>query len=276
MIDVLAGRLRAILGDQRVISDRQRLRTYECDGLAHYKVVPALVVLPHTAEECAAVVRACVDGGVPFVARGSGTGLSGGALPHADGVLIVTSQMRAILEVDPADERAVVEPGRDQPARHQGRDARTATTTRRTRPASRSARSAATWRRTPAARTASSTASPPTTSLGAAGGHPGRRPGPARRPGTGRARLRPARRVRRLRGHARHRHRGHRAADPAARVGAHPARGVRRHRRRGRGDLGDHRRRRRAGRGRDDGRAGHRGGRGGGGTAVTRPAPAPC
>ena len=111
MIDVLAGRLRTILGDDRVISDRQRLRTYECDGLAHYKVVPALVVFPHTAEECAAVVRACVAAGVPYVARGSGTGLSGGALPHADGVLIVTSQMRAIREVSPADERAVVEPG---------------------------------------------------------------------------------------------------------------------------------------------------------------------
>jgi glycolate oxidase len=54
MIDVLAGRLRAILDDQRVISDRQRLRTYECDGLAHYKVVPALVAFPHTAAECAA------------------------------------------------------------------------------------------------------------------------------------------------------------------------------------------------------------------------------
>ncbi|HEU4347421.1 MAG TPA: FAD-linked oxidase C-terminal domain-containing protein [Actinoplanes sp.] len=111
MIDVLAVRLRALLGDQRVISDRQRLRTYECDGLAHYKVIPALVVLPHTAEECAAVVRACVAADVPYVARGSGTGLSGGALPHADGVLIVTSQMRSILEVSPADERAVVEPG---------------------------------------------------------------------------------------------------------------------------------------------------------------------
>jgi glycolate oxidase len=111
MIDVLAGRLRTILGDRRVISDRQELRTYECDGLAHYKVVPALVVFPHTAEECAAVVRACVGVNVPYVARGSGTGLSGGALPHADGVLIVTSQMRSIIEVSPADERAVVEPG---------------------------------------------------------------------------------------------------------------------------------------------------------------------
>ncbi|MGC5020809.1 FAD-binding protein [Micromonospora sp. DT47] len=110
-INTLAATLRAVLGDGQVISDRQELRTYECDGLAQYKVVPALVALPRAAAECAATVRACADAGVPFVARGSGTGLSGGALPHADGVLIVTSQLRAIREVAPQDERAVVEPG---------------------------------------------------------------------------------------------------------------------------------------------------------------------
>jgi glycolate oxidase len=110
-IRVLAGKLRTALGPAGVITDRQELRTYECDGLAHYKVVPALVALPQDTAQVAAVVRACVDAGVPFVARGSGTGLSGGALPHADGVLIVTAQMRRIIEVAPGDERAVVEPG---------------------------------------------------------------------------------------------------------------------------------------------------------------------
>ncbi|TDC36540.1 FAD-binding protein [Micromonospora sp. 15K316] len=110
-ISTLAAALRAVLGDAQVITDRQELRTYECDGLAQYRVVPALVALPRTAAECAATVRACVDADVPFVARGSGTGLSGGALPHADGVLVVTSQMRAIRAVRPQDERAVVEPG---------------------------------------------------------------------------------------------------------------------------------------------------------------------
>lgn len=110
-IGTLAATLRALLGPEHVITDRQELRTYECDGLAQYKVIPALVALPGTAAECAATVRACVDAGVPFVARGSGTGLSGGALPHADGVLVVTSRLRAIREVAPADERAVVEPG---------------------------------------------------------------------------------------------------------------------------------------------------------------------
>jgi glycolate oxidase len=111
MLDDLAKRLRSELGPAKVITDRQELRTYECDGLAHYKVIPAVVALPHTTAEVAAVVRACKDAKVPFVARGSGTGLSGGALPHADGVLIVTAQMRDIIEIDPAAERAVVQPG---------------------------------------------------------------------------------------------------------------------------------------------------------------------
>ncbi len=110
-IDALAARLRAEIGVRRVLTDRQELRTYECDGLAHYKVVPALVALPVTAEQVAAVVRACAETGTPFVARGSGTGLSGGALPHADGVLVVTSQLREIVEVRPEDERAIVQPG---------------------------------------------------------------------------------------------------------------------------------------------------------------------
>ena len=107
----LADQLRAALGPDAVIDDHQRLRTYECDGLAHYKVTPALVVLPADAAGIAETVRACAEAGVPFVARGSGTGLSGGALPHAEGVLIVTSRLRRIVEIDRANQRAVVEPG---------------------------------------------------------------------------------------------------------------------------------------------------------------------
>ena len=100
-----------LLPEEGVITDRARLRTYECDGLAHYRVTPALVVVPEDARQLAAIVRACAEHGVPYVARGSGTGLSGGALPHADGVLIVTSRMRAITAVRREDQRAVVEPG---------------------------------------------------------------------------------------------------------------------------------------------------------------------
>jgi glycolate oxidase len=110
-VDAVAARLRTELGADAVITDPVRLRTYECDGLAVYKVTPALVVLPRSTAQVADVVRACNDEGVPYVARGSGTGLSGGALPHADGVLVVTSQLREILDVDPADQRAVVQPG---------------------------------------------------------------------------------------------------------------------------------------------------------------------
>ena len=102
---------RGLLPAAGVITDVARLRTYECDGLAHYRVVPALVVIPEDAAQLAAIVRACAEHGVPYVARGSGTGLSGGALPHAEGVLVVTSRMRAITAVRRDDQRAVVEPG---------------------------------------------------------------------------------------------------------------------------------------------------------------------
>jgi glycolate oxidase len=107
----LAGGFREIVGDDGVVTDPQELRTYECDGLTAYAAVPGIVVLPTTAEQVAAIVRTCVAAGVPYVARGSGTGLSGGALPRADGVLVVTSRMRRIIEVDVANRRAVVEPG---------------------------------------------------------------------------------------------------------------------------------------------------------------------
>src|SRR6478672_951498 len=110
-IAAVAATARRLLPAEGVITDTARLRTYECDGLAHYRVTPALVVIPEDAAQLAAVVRACAEHRVPFVARGSGTGLSGGALPHADGVLIVTSRMRTITDVRREDQRAVVEPG---------------------------------------------------------------------------------------------------------------------------------------------------------------------
>ncbi|GAA2135037.1 FAD-linked oxidase C-terminal domain-containing protein [Actinomadura napierensis] len=111
VLKALALRLDAMLGPDRVITDPVRLRTYECDGLTNHRSTPAIVVLPDTAEQVAAIVRACAEAGVPYVARGSGTGLSGGALPRADGVLIVTSRMQRILEIDIPGQRAVVEPG---------------------------------------------------------------------------------------------------------------------------------------------------------------------
>ncbi len=110
-VAALAERMRAVLGAGGVLTDRTQLRTYECDGLAHFRVTPALVALPETAEQVATVVRLCAEAGVPYVARGSGTGLSGGALPVADGVLIVLARMRKIVEIDIPNQRAVVEPG---------------------------------------------------------------------------------------------------------------------------------------------------------------------
>jgi glycolate oxidase len=107
----LRDKLTTVLGPAGVISDPVELRTYECDGLAGYRVVPSLVLLPATTAEVAAVVRACHRAKVPFVARGAGTGLSGGALPVAEGVVISLQRMRALVEVDPANHRAVVQPG---------------------------------------------------------------------------------------------------------------------------------------------------------------------
>jgi len=101
----------ALVGEGGLVSEPAQLRTYECDGLTGFRVVPALVVLPATTDEVAAVVRACARERIPFVARGAGTGLSGGSLPVADGVVIGLARMRRILSLDVADQRAVVQPG---------------------------------------------------------------------------------------------------------------------------------------------------------------------
>src|SRR3954466_12524593 len=85
----LPDRLREVCGDEHVVTQRHQLKTYESDGLLHYAVTPGAVVLPATAEEVQQVVRACFEHETPFVARGAGSGLSGGALPVADGVVIV-------------------------------------------------------------------------------------------------------------------------------------------------------------------------------------------
>jgi glycolate oxidase len=106
-----AAELESLLGDGHVITEPEQLRVYECDGLTGHRAVPELVVLPGSTEEVQAVVRACHRERVPFVARGAGTGLSGGATPLAGGVVISLARMNRILEVDLASERVVVEPG---------------------------------------------------------------------------------------------------------------------------------------------------------------------
>ncbi|NEP19561.1 MAG: glycolate oxidase subunit GlcD [Leptolyngbya sp. SIO4C1] len=101
----------AILGADRVVRRKEELLVYECDGLTSYRERPAVVVLPKTTAEVAAVVEVCDRNHIPFVTRGAGTGLSGGALPIVDSVLIVTACMRDILHIDLDNQRIVVQPG---------------------------------------------------------------------------------------------------------------------------------------------------------------------
>jgi glycolate oxidase len=103
--------LEAVLGKEGVVRRKEELLTYECDGLTSYRQRPALVVLPRTTEQVAAVVKICDRLGVPWVARGAGTGLSGGALPVEDCLLIVTARMNKILNVDLENQRVMVQPG---------------------------------------------------------------------------------------------------------------------------------------------------------------------
>jgi glycolate oxidase len=101
----------AIVGSRNVVRAREDLIAYECDGLTSYRQQPEVVVLPRTTQEVSEVVKVCDRYGIAFVARGSGTGLSGGALPLANSVLIVTSLMKQILSVDLENQRVVVQPG---------------------------------------------------------------------------------------------------------------------------------------------------------------------
>ncbi|MGH9104250.1 MAG: FAD-linked oxidase C-terminal domain-containing protein [Acidimicrobiales bacterium] len=103
--------LAAVAGPGSVISDPVELATYECDGLTHFRSRPAVAVLVATAGQLREAVSVCARLGMAFVARGSGTGLSGGAVPQAEGALVVTSRMRSVLGISPEDQRAELEPG---------------------------------------------------------------------------------------------------------------------------------------------------------------------
>ena len=103
--------LRRVCRSGAVLRDPLELLTYECDGLPHLHQTPAVVVLPASAEEVQAVVRLCDRHDIPFVARGHGSGLSGGALPIPGGVLIGLSRLNRVLDVDIANRRVTVEPG---------------------------------------------------------------------------------------------------------------------------------------------------------------------
>ncbi|HUN61023.1 MAG TPA: FAD-linked oxidase C-terminal domain-containing protein [Candidatus Sulfotelmatobacter sp.] len=102
---------RAIVGQQGLISSPEDLHTYECDGLTNFRVLPLAVLLPTNTQQVQSIVRLCHVHCIPFVARGSGTGLSGGALPVENGVVISLARMNRILEVDLPNARVTVEPG---------------------------------------------------------------------------------------------------------------------------------------------------------------------
>ena len=103
--------LERIVGSDGLVHDDAELLTYESDGLVSHRSRPGAAVLPENADQVQALVRLCHRSKVPFVARGQGTGLSAGALPHPDGVLIVMTRMNHVVDIDLPNQRITVEPG---------------------------------------------------------------------------------------------------------------------------------------------------------------------
>lgn len=107
----LALRFADHLAPEFILMNEEERRPYECDGLSAYRLLPLLVVLPGNIEEVQAVMRVCYEERVPVIARGAGTGLSGGALPREDAVLLGLSRLNRILALDPDNLCARVQPG---------------------------------------------------------------------------------------------------------------------------------------------------------------------
>lgn len=109
--DSLHRELLALLPPDSVLTTREELRPYECDGLSAYRRQPLAVALPETIEQVQAILRLCFQHRIPVVARGAGTGLSGGALPHDRGLLLSLAKFSTILEIDAENRTARVQPG---------------------------------------------------------------------------------------------------------------------------------------------------------------------
>ncbi len=107
----LLNSLAQILPEAAILSDPEDLRPYECDGLSVYRALPLAVCLPETVEQVRDILRICYRASVPVVARGAGTGLSGGALPLTNGVLLSLAKFKTILEIDPLNRIARLQPG---------------------------------------------------------------------------------------------------------------------------------------------------------------------
>ena len=112
-IDVvqLFRRLRTLLPAHALLLSEEERRPYECDGLTAYRELPLAVCLPENEIQVVDILRTYSQMGVPVVARGAGTGLSGGAMPHANGVLLSLARLNRIVRVDPESRLAVVQPG---------------------------------------------------------------------------------------------------------------------------------------------------------------------
>lgn len=108
---LVARRLRAVLPGRCVLHAAEDTRPYECDGLAAYRQLPMVVALPETEQQVLAVLAMCRELKVPIVPRGAGTGLSGGAVPLADGVVLSTAKLNRIIRMEPLARLAVVQPG---------------------------------------------------------------------------------------------------------------------------------------------------------------------
>ena len=142
--------LQAVLPPENLITNAERTTPYECDGLTAYRQRPLAVALPSSYEQIQSVLQTCHRLGVPVVARGAGTGLSGGAMPHERGVTLSLAKFNQILKIDPLARTATVQCGvRNLPSAKP--PPRTACTTRPTRRARSPAPSAATWPKTLAA-----------------------------------------------------------------------------------------------------------------------------
>ena len=111
MTTEILAELRNAVGERGLICESNQLQTYECDGLTNFRAMPGAVVLPRSTAEVQAVVRVCAKHGIAFVARGAGTGLSGGALPQDGCVVICLARMNRVLEIDFENARIEVEVG---------------------------------------------------------------------------------------------------------------------------------------------------------------------
>ncbi|WP_322628925.1 FAD-linked oxidase C-terminal domain-containing protein [Halothiobacillus sp.] len=110
-LDVLIRRLRTVLPDAALLTTTEAMKPFECDGLSAIRRMPAVVALPESIDQIQAVLRICAELNVPVVARGAGTGLSGGALPSADGLLLSLAKFKQILHIDSVNRTARVQPG---------------------------------------------------------------------------------------------------------------------------------------------------------------------